>query len=137
LNESAVQIELPLSLSDELTAGVKNPYRTSSMIIQQKHIDIPHGEIDDYSKKSLVTIDGREFMRENNIERVLSTDGSKNKIVQTWKFYEVNHLMDITFYIEYDLYGDFIRLDHQKELIQMDQQIYYQLNEVLRTLQIK
>jgi len=100
------------------------------MIIQQKHIDIPHGEIDDYSKKSLVTIDGREFMRENNIERVLSTDGSKNKIVQTWKFYEVNHLMDITFYIEYDLYGDFIRLDHQKELIQMDQQIYYQLNEV-------
>jgi hypothetical protein len=140
LNDSDVMIELPLSLPDELTPGVKNPYLATRMMIQRNHVNIPHGEIDDYNKSDLLTIDGHEFM-EDHIHatyRVLHPNPSKNKLVQTWKFHELNHRFTITFYIEYEFYSDFeVRLPHQKALNEMDQQIYFQINEILRTFQIK
>ncbi len=140
LNDSDVKIELPISLPDELVPGVKNPYTTTWMLIQRSHVNLPYGEIDDYDKDDVVKIDGYQFMQDHihATYRVLHPDPSKSKLVQSWKFHELNQRFTITFYIEYEFYSDFlVRLPHQEALNEMDQQIYYQINEVLRTFHIK
>jgi hypothetical protein len=140
LNDSDVKIELPISLPDELVPGVKNPYTTTWMLIQRNHVNLAHGEIDDYYKENIVTMDGYQFMQERGYghDRVLHPDPSKSKLVQRWKFHELNQRFTISFYIEYEFYSDFlVRLPHQEALNEMDQQIYFQINEVLRTFQIK
>ncbi len=100
---------------------------------------MPSREVLESEKEGLVLIDGRYFVPSHihNVHRVLHPDTSKNKIVQTWRFHEVNYLYTLSFYIEYEFYSDLIRLRHQERLNAMGQQIYFQINEVLRTFQIK
>ena len=157
LNDTDTLIELPLELPEKLRSGEKNPYVNSYVLIQRNtihydssldgigtEISAPfaptqssqlESELSSHLKSETCMIDGQKYIIEDvhNVKRVFTKNPLDRKITKKWSFQSLKNDISITFYVDFDYYSDELRLNHREDLIDMEQQIYFQINEIFKT----
>lgn len=145
LNDSDVQIEIPIVDAKILPSGKPSYFKNATILIQERYYDAlpefkePNSENNYYSP---IIIDGVAFAKNNSFQRVFDLDPSKRKIVDLWTFQEISSksIMYITITINYDYFSDWTedgRPNESDEWKENEKKIYTQINEVFSTLHLQ